>query len=272
LEEVFGTLEAAVQAAPAGHCGPPPGAPAPWSPSASPSAPATAPPPRPSCAPPWSAGTSATSRNGGSVSPLAGLLLEAGDNGRRPGLYGAAATEVRRAVHLAADRPEAHFVAGVIEQRLCGQTADVRLRMFHRRRAKRFLTRCRQLAPAHRGTGRALRLLEEDDPLLRGSRLSGAVLVTIASALLAVTWTDCIWKHHVTVTMATTLTPCPPPLWPVACSCRSWSGSHAVVALARGSWANRCITAIRLVRLVCTQFIRFGLVCLGGCCGVGLAR
>ncbi|WP_431945820.1 hypothetical protein [Actinacidiphila sp. bgisy167] len=113
----------------------------------------------------------------------------------------------RTAIRLAEREPEPHFVAGVVEQRLGTQTVDVRLKLLHRRRARGFLTRCRRLDPAHQEAERALRLLEEDVRAARGSRLSSAVLVLVATAVLAAAWVDFLWKHHVTAVMLTTLTP-----------------------------------------------------------------
>ncbi|MEU6342604.1 tetratricopeptide repeat protein [Streptomyces sp. NPDC046977] len=138
---------------------------------------------------------------------LARLLVQAGDAEQSADHYRDAAQEARTAIRLAEKEPEPHFVAGVVEQRLGTETADVRLTLLHRRRAQRFLTRCRRLDPAHQDAGRALRLLEEDTRAARGSRVSSAVLVFVATAVLGAAWVDFLWKHHVTAVMLTTLTP-----------------------------------------------------------------
>ncbi|WP_431960527.1 tetratricopeptide repeat protein [Actinacidiphila sp. bgisy160] len=138
---------------------------------------------------------------------LARLLVQAGDAEQSADRYRDAAQEARAAIRLAEREAEPHFVAGVAEQRLGTQTVDVRLKLLHRRRAQRFLTRCRRLDPAHQDADRALRLLEEDARAARGSRLSSAVLVLVATAVLAAAWVDFLWKHHVTAVMLTTLTP-----------------------------------------------------------------
>ncbi|MDX3354291.1 tetratricopeptide repeat protein [Streptomyces sp. ME01-24h] len=138
---------------------------------------------------------------------LARLLVQAGDAEQSADRYREAGEEARAAIRLAEREAEAHFVAGVVEQRLGTQTADVRLKLLHRRRAQRFLTRCRRLDPAHQDAERALRLLEEDARAAHGSRLSSAVLVLVATAVLGAAWVDFLWKHHVTAVMLTTLTP-----------------------------------------------------------------
>ncbi|MFE0630690.1 tetratricopeptide repeat protein [Streptomyces sp. NPDC058864] len=138
---------------------------------------------------------------------LARLLVQAGDAEQNADRYRDAGQEARTAIRLAEREAEPHFVAGVVEQRLGTQTVDVRLKLLHRRRAQRFLTRCRRLDPAHQDAERALRLLEEDSRAARGSRLSSAVLVLVATAVLGAAWVDFLWKHHVTAVMLTTLTP-----------------------------------------------------------------
>ncbi|MFD8072890.1 tetratricopeptide repeat protein [Streptomyces sp. NPDC059718] len=138
---------------------------------------------------------------------LARLLVQAGDAEQSADRYHDAGVEARAAIRLAEREAEPHFVAGVVEQRLGTQTVDVRLKLLHRSRARRFLTRCRRLDPAHQDAERALRLLEEDARAARGSRLSSAVLVLVATAVLAAAWVDFLWKHHVTAVMLTTLTP-----------------------------------------------------------------
>ncbi|MFF7216261.1 tetratricopeptide repeat protein [Streptomyces sp. NPDC008238] len=138
---------------------------------------------------------------------LARLLVQAGDAEQDADRYRDAGQEARAAIRLAEREAEPHFVAGVVEQRLGTQTVDVRLKLLHRRRAQRFLTRCRRLDPAHQDAQRALRLLEEDARAARGSRLSSAVLVLVATAVLGAAWVDFLWKHHVTAVMLTTLTP-----------------------------------------------------------------
>jgi tetratricopeptide (TPR) repeat protein len=138
---------------------------------------------------------------------LARLLVQAGDAEQSADRYREAGEEVRTAIRLAEREPEPYFVAGVVEQRLGGQTVDVRLRLLHRRRAHRFLSRCRRLDPGHQDADRALRLLEEEGRAARGSALSSSVLVTVATAVLAAAWVDFVWKHHVTAVMLTTLTP-----------------------------------------------------------------
>ncbi|MGW3241180.1 tetratricopeptide repeat protein [Streptomyces sp. NPDC001070] len=138
---------------------------------------------------------------------LARLLVQAGDAEQSADRYRDAGQEARAAIRLAEREAEPHFVAGVVEQRLGTQTVDVRLKLLHRRRAQHFLKRCRRLDPAHQDAERALRLLEEDARAARGSRLSSAVLVLVATAVLAAAWVDFLWKHHVTAVMLTTLTP-----------------------------------------------------------------
>ncbi|WP_329188878.1 tetratricopeptide repeat protein [Actinacidiphila glaucinigra] len=138
---------------------------------------------------------------------LARLLVQAGDAEQNADRHRDAGQEARAAIRLAEREAEPHFVAGVVEQRLGTQTVDVRLKLLHRRRAQRFLTRCRRLDPAHQDAERALRLLEEDARAARGSRLSSAVLVLVATVVLGAAWVDFLWKHHVTAVMLTTLTP-----------------------------------------------------------------
>lgn len=99
---------------------------------------------------------------------LARLLVQAGDAEQNADRHRDAGQEARAAIRLAEREAEPHFVAGVVEQRLGTQTVDVRLKLLHRRRAQRFLTRCRRLDPAHQDAERALRLLEEDARAARG--------------------------------------------------------------------------------------------------------
>ncbi len=137
---------------------------------------------------------------------LARLLIQAGDAQQRNDLYEQALVESKKAINRGASNAEAHFISGLAEQRL-GNVADANVRISHRRKAKIHFRNCRNLQTDHIEAERALQLLGREVRAAYISRMESRGLAMVAFLALVAVWIDFVWKHHVTATMATTLTP-----------------------------------------------------------------
>ncbi|MFF0525219.1 tetratricopeptide repeat protein [Actinomadura nitritigenes] len=138
---------------------------------------------------------------------LARLLVERGDATQRPELYREAVTTAQEAIERASGEAEAYFVAGVATYKTAAAGAEVRTRPFYRRRAVRYLKECVRRDAGHVEGRRLLLLAEESARTARGGAAGSAILMTIATSLLAALWIGFFLSNRISSTVLATLTP-----------------------------------------------------------------